>query len=108
MMSFEEVKEFIGVSRLYGSSEQYTHDYSRCNTHGFIHVSGVRLVFFLGEEVFLTQMLYGAVVSPGVLWRWNEDRKCWEVEDYDFLEGSFRFRTITDFTSFYELGEKGA
>lgn len=108
MLSLQEVKKFIDSSKLYGSSDEYTHDYSTCNTYGFVHVSGVRLVFFLGEKVFLSQMLYGAVVSPGVLWRWNEDRQCWEIDDYDFLEGNFRFRTITDFTSFYELGKKGA
>ena len=105
MLTLQEVKEFIGVSGLYGSSDEYTHEYTRYSMYGFVHVSGVRLVFVLGEETLLSQMLYGAVSSPAVLWRLNVNRQCWEVDNYDFFVGSFPFRTITDFTSFYGLNK---
>jgi hypothetical protein len=108
MLSLQEVKKFIDSSKLYGSSSEYVHEYTAYNSYSFVHVTGIRLVVLLGDKTCLSQMLFGSVVSPAVLWRWDDESQLWEVDDYDFFLGSFSFRTISDFASFYGLNVKGA
>lgn len=100
--------EFVDASKLYGSSVEYEHEYTRYGSYSFVHVSGVRLVVLVCERTILSQMLLGSVVSPAVLWRWNDEKFFWEIADYDFLEGNVRLRTISDFIHFYGLNKKGA
>lgn len=108
LSSLQEVGGFIDSSVLYGSSGDYVLENTLYGTYSFVHFSGVRLVVLSGEKTRLTQMFFRSAVSPAVLWFWDSDLGVWKIENPDFLSGSVRFWTISDFVRFYDLNVKGA
>ena len=108
MFDICEMTRFVEESKLFSDSSEFSFESMTGNTISFVHFTGVRFVVLCGEGTRLAQLFYGSVASPAVLWFWNELENGWKLESYDFLGGSVRLRTLSDFIHFFELGRKGA